>query len=377
MKLLLIAFFAASSCSANIDSEVHRLADETVHGATDEAKIAAVNQLAAIGEAACPELRRMLKSAEWLDRSKALNGVVALGPKASVLVPDIVAVLRDDKSFLRSRAADVLGHIGPTAESASPELVRLATSEDLPARLSAIYALPRIGKRSDAAIPVLVKNLDSGDDFPKGRLTKLYSAAALGSFGVASRSAVPALQKLANTSKFKDIASAAHEALDQIGGQDNPDRGYAAREFAANNNGLSGNVKPVRGWQGRHSLVWEESVQRITSRADWSALWTKLGRQPEDLPTVDFRKKMVIAIFQGQSGNTDDLRIISVTATDQELQLEYQFMASDAYTLPGDTQFLVVEVPKRKTVRVTKAWRIAMTDGRRHAQEMAVVGESQ
>jgi HEAT repeat protein len=153
--------------------------------------IAELEKLEAQGEAAAPEIPRILacfdRSNEDLRIQAALT-LKAIGPKA---VGPVAERLEDRDAKVRFCAAETLAWIGPAAEPATEKLVAHLQDENADVRYKSAYALGKIGARSDSAILALIKAL--GD---KEKSVVETSQETLKQMGSPPPEAIPALVKL-------------------------------------------------------------------------------------------------------------------------------------------------------------------------------------
>jgi HEAT repeat protein len=150
-----------------------------------------------------------------------IPAIVALGriapdtESARQVVPVLTGLVGAEPPDRASKAVEALGGFGPAAESAVPELIRalpgrMPMHAMLPRTLIVAEALGRIapGTRSAGeAMTALVGLLQSGDSE-----TRRAAGDALGAFGPAAESAIPALIRILKDSADTDIAGAANSA---------------------------------------------------------------------------------------------------------------------------------------------------------------------
>src|SRR5206468_2973434 len=92
--------------------------------------------------------------------------------------------------------------------------------------------------------------------------------------------------------------------------------------------------KPLVEFSGAHSKIDKTEYARITSLKDFRDRYMRhLGKDPqtfdeyfnpEDVPTIDFDRCMVIAIFQGASWNSAGVKVVSIRDEPERLVLRYQ-----------------------------------------------------
>lgn len=77
-------------------------------------------------------------------RSRAIDGLMELGPDARAAVPALIGLLGDEYPKVRLRAAETLGRIGPEAKAAVPQLVAVLEDPDEAVREKAREAVRKI-----------------------------------------------------------------------------------------------------------------------------------------------------------------------------------------------------------------------------------------
>ena len=109
---------------------------------------------------------------------------------------------------------------------------------------------------------------------------------------------------------------------------------------ANDNEGGQKTIKPIVTLSGDDSRVTERSYHRICTMDKWAKIWQKHTGQdkviykntddeydqfydPLDLPMVDFEHYMVIAIFEGTSGNNAGMNVDSISEKDDEIILRF------------------------------------------------------
>lgn len=159
-----------------------------------------------------------------------------LGPRASVILPDLIAAL-DGPPIGRALAADLIGGIGREARSATPALAKVLRDEQVWVQSAAVKALERMGQESvpileealiqpspaarilaagallrmdglnPRALPVLLKYLEfEDDDVRRGAIREV------GKTGAAAAAAVPALAR-----EILEIRWGDDEAVEALG----------------------------------------------------------------------------------------------------------------------------------------------------------------
>jgi len=340
---LLTAIFCTSAW-ADVNDDVRKYARDTYEGYTAADKQEASRKIGELGRDAIPELRNLLASDDWLKQSSALTGIHALGAIGVEMLSDLLAALQRGHRFTRAKAAHVIGDLGPSAAVATPALIALTDDKDLSTRIAAIVALGKINGEAESTLAALLRQFEGPERFPEGVLPKTYAAASLGLLGATASPAVPSLVRLASSTRRQEIRDIAEEAAEQIGAP--TARGVAERFFAKHNQVVNGDKFIARGWQGRNSRIAEKNVARILSEEDWAGLWVRHGRGLSDLPSVNFSKSMILALWLGLSANAEQFRITEISISNGTGHLAYSFMYSDAYDTPGNRQFIFVEVPR-------------------------------
>lgn len=157
--------------------------------------------LAAIGTMTIPPLLDVLKNpaSSPMARTGAAGALGAIGPRASVAVPDLIEALKDRRIPNAAQtardwypvcfaAAAALGAIGPDAKAAVPALIELLRDANPRGHQVAADAIGNIGPEAAMAVPALVPILRDKD-----QETATRAAMALGAIGPAARDSVPAL----------------------------------------------------------------------------------------------------------------------------------------------------------------------------------------
>lgn len=164
--------------------------------------------------------------------------LLRLGPRASVILPEVLATLDNPKR--RAFAAKLIGRIGPEARGAIPELARALRVEDPWTQPMAVGALEQIGSESTPvleealiqpnptvrllaagallrldrtnprAMPLILKYLEFEDDDVRRAAIR-----EVGRIGEAAADAVPALAREVSEKRWGD--DEAVEALGQLG----------------------------------------------------------------------------------------------------------------------------------------------------------------
>jgi len=88
-------------------------------------------------------------------------------------------------------------------------------------------------------------------------------------------------------------------------------------------------VGPYVSWMGPGSAVETAQVARVSSEADWHALWARhVGEkvaknrfEQVDAPRIDFEQCCVVVVFRGKSLNSDGTRFIAGGETDAQVLL--------------------------------------------------------
>lgn len=103
--------------------------------------------------------------------------------------------------------------------------------------------------------------------------------------------------------------------------------------------------KPIVSWSGANSKIKTRQVLRISTDEQWIALWLQhTGKHGDatsydawsnkaEIPTIDFSRNMVIAIFDGSGVNCAGLTDASITHTAKELIIRFDFKS---YGTDGD-----------------------------------------
>lgn len=141
--------------------------------------------LAPAADPSVSELLQAAKSGEEEARVKALNQLAAHGEKAAEAVTPLTQLLNDSSATVRAHAAHALGAIGAASKPAAPALTALLADKDEAVRRQAVKALVAIRPGPQVMIPLFVKLMDDSD--PGVRMRILHAASEAGP------AAVPAL----------------------------------------------------------------------------------------------------------------------------------------------------------------------------------------
>ena len=100
-----------------------------------------------------PRLRRF---DEWSESEAAAE---ALGRIGEAAVPELIRVLESQDPVMRRKAIEVLGRMGSGAAAAAPELEKLLDDPDPQVRKAAVRTLGQIGPAAGDAVPALMRTL--------------------------------------------------------------------------------------------------------------------------------------------------------------------------------------------------------------------------
>ncbi len=95
------------------------------------------------------------------------------------------------------------------------------------------------------------------------------------------------------------------------------------------------NARPFVTLTGTDSHVKERSYRRVASEDEWIKIWQRhkgakeskdydLFYNPLGLPSIDFEKCMVIAVFQGNGVNSAGLKAVAILEEKDRLALRFQ-----------------------------------------------------
>lgn len=125
---------------------------------------------------------------------EASRAFIPLGDTAKDAVRELIEIYnKGDSMESQSAVEEALGWIGPAAKPAIPMLLSAATNSNTTVRASALWTLGEIHTEPDLCLPELIRALGDSNDW-----ARISAAHALGAFGAAAQSAVPALKDLAN-----------------------------------------------------------------------------------------------------------------------------------------------------------------------------------
>jgi HEAT repeat protein len=190
------------------------LADEN-----PQVRRAAIQGLGAQGPTAKEAISDLEKVGADPDRINRVMACVALihiaGPsekRIGALADFLLLKKKYPDDYAAGYAAGELGKLGRQAHSAAPQLLAALKYPDV--RYAAAWALGPVGADPDKAVPALIAMLKDETD----GLSRLSVVIALGDFGRAAASAVPAIREFLRSDE-KGGTSAA-EAIGKIGGPD-------------------------------------------------------------------------------------------------------------------------------------------------------------
>ncbi len=160
---------------------------------------ASLGQMGEKGSAGATALREALKDNSSSVRGSALYALALVGPKASLVLPQLIEILDGPNENLgrggnKYLAVQVLASLREAASPAVPQLRSLLKEEHL--QQTAAYALGRMGKKAAPAVPDLIELLYN----PYYDIREA-AANALGNIGPPARSALPALREAAQDTR--------------------------------------------------------------------------------------------------------------------------------------------------------------------------------
>jgi HEAT repeat protein len=141
---------------------------------------------------ALPRLKELLDEDEMLAESFC-DVLYHIGPAASPLAKEVVAILAQPNWDAQWAAADALGEIASPESTCISALIEALQHPSGVVRGAAVRALSKIGK---ATVPLLIQTLRGGDDE-----LKEMAADALGVIGEDAREAVDDLKRLLNSAE--------------------------------------------------------------------------------------------------------------------------------------------------------------------------------
>jgi HEAT repeat protein len=175
----------------------------------EKTQLAAIQGLAAHGDAAVPALVELLKSQSPVVRAYAARSLGTIGAPAKGATESIIALLADPEQSVRRQAIDALKAIRPGPKVSIPLFVKLMQDADPGVRLRVMGAVADAG---GAAVPALVEAL-------KNDAAAYWAILILRDIGPDAAGAVPALvQKLKD--RRPEIRREATLALAAIGSPD-------------------------------------------------------------------------------------------------------------------------------------------------------------
>ena len=134
-------------------------------------------------------------------------------------------------------------------------------------------------------------------------------------------------------------------------------------------------VLPWVTWSGPNSALADASYRRISSAGEWQTLWLAhrgktLLESAGEVPQIDFRQCMVVAVFQGAGFNCRGVEAVSVTETAEAVTVRfsgqyYQTIGEgDAvrpfgvFLLPRSTKALVLEENVQNLLGQPPVWKL-------------------
>tara|TARA_B100000609_G_scaffold199596_1_gene204656 strand:+ start:2782 stop:6858 length:4077 start_codon:yes stop_codon:yes gene_type:complete len=188
---------AAASTIANLKID-HKIAVpkliKALEGMTGWKRRGPINALAKYKEHALPALplaRKLLKENSRGLLSSLLYLISSVGPKASVVVPDLIPLLKGASSYTRGKVAEALGSFGAKSAKAVPALIKAFENETGWKKRTYAKALGMIGPAAASAAPALAAFYKK----TTSSWTKREVLEALGQFGPkASKTVLPILE---------------------------------------------------------------------------------------------------------------------------------------------------------------------------------------
>ena len=150
---------------------------DNAHG-TNPTPGPAATALTAAGTAAVPAVIDTLGDPHWWVRTVAAGIFARMGGEAAEAVPALTAALGDDHWWVRRNAAEALGTIGQYGGWLVGEMRRLLGDGDYRVRRNAALTLAKIGPEAEAAVPDILPLL--GDE---NRYNRFYGGLALRRIG--------------------------------------------------------------------------------------------------------------------------------------------------------------------------------------------------
>jgi HEAT repeat protein len=167
--------------------------------------------LTALGEAAVPELRKLLKDKESPLRREAVQVLAAMGSDARSAAEDLALLLKDKDATLRAAAASALAALGKDAQDAMPTLLEvLRTDKNYQVQLETFQAITLVGSKEPAKLQQALREINE--------TTRWAAPFVLKQFGPKAKDAVPHLTRaLGNKDAGTRLAAAL--ALGEIGAE--------------------------------------------------------------------------------------------------------------------------------------------------------------
>ena len=203
----------ASTLSEREVARIDSLIEQARPGASQGARMKALDQLARIGPGAqnsIPVVLEALEDEDPLIRGGALRALPSLRPEPATGIAAVTPLLRDSYEDNQIEAANALADFGETTTAVAHLMVHLPGR----GRVRAAAGLSRLGPAASVAVPLLSEMLENRRNRDEG-----YAACrALAAIGRDAESALPALRKAA-ADPDEYVQKAAAHAIREIEGR--------------------------------------------------------------------------------------------------------------------------------------------------------------
>lgn len=184
---------------------VRALADEDPQVAN-----VAIMTLVVFADEAVPAVTEALRSPKPVVRSRAVQVLMQIGPKAKGAAPALAAALGDPDPEVRRMSVMAIGKIGAADPVLAKPLGALLRDPDPEVRRQSAQLLGALGRDAKPAIPDLVRALDDPE-------AAFAAARALGRLGPAAEPAVDKLARVAKEATDPAVRAEAVRTLGRVG----------------------------------------------------------------------------------------------------------------------------------------------------------------
>ena len=189
--------------------------------------------------AAYPQLRENLDSSEVANRVNAAGALRRLKGEAADAIPRLLELVDDPNPEVCGAALWAIADIDPDQVELIAKLRKILRSDERKPYLAAVYLLDAMGPAAEPAIPELVHALGSRHGEAMVGLRRIFrnvgepaveplvdalndprralaACMALGHMGKSAKSAIPALERLSESSDDENVRKVAKTSIDRI-----------------------------------------------------------------------------------------------------------------------------------------------------------------